>query len=45
MHEYFGQSAVRHPADMTEPPKPLASKLRVNRESFTSLQDTHATNQ
>ena len=31
---------VRHPADMTkfEPPKPLAFKLKVNRESFTPLQ-------
>jgi len=38
MQQQFGQSAVRHPADMTDPFKPLASQLRVNIKRFT-LQD------
>jgi len=30
--DHFGQSAVRHP-------RPLASKLRLNRKAFTPHQD------
>jgi len=29
---------------MTKPPKPLASKLRFNRETFTPLQDDRVCN-
>lgn len=32
MRQYFGQSAVKHLTDMTEPPKPLARDLRVSKK-------------
>jgi len=37
--EQHGQSPVRHPADMTKSPRPLASKLRLNRNTFIPCQD------
>ena len=37
--EQHGQSPVRHPAGMTKPPKPVASKLTLNRKALTPCQD------
>ncbi len=38
IQQRFGQSAVRHPAGTTIPPRPLASKLKINRRRFTLQQ-------